>query len=167
MKLVPFSSNKYTSDTHFMVSDEDFDKISCNQWYAVKDRGDHLTIRRRASKDEILQGHTAKIQLHRFIFGLLKGDKRVVDHKNSWLDSTREGLRITSTKNNNRYRNPTRGRSLPKGVNFDPKQTIRPYRSVIRVDSKTINLGSFTTPEEAYKEYCKAAKKYFGEFAKV
>jgi len=31
----------------------------------------------------------------------------------------------------------------------------------------TINLGLYSTPEEAYESYCEAAKDYYGEFARL
>ncbi len=52
-----------------------------------------------------------------------------------------------------------------KGVVFDPK--LGKYIAQINKQSKHYYLGLFDTPEEAYKAYCKAAKKLHGEFAQV
>ena len=39
------------------------------------------------------------------------------------------------------------------------------WRSRIRVEGKLIHLGYFDTAKDAHKAYCRAADKYFGEFA--
>ena len=41
----------------------------------------------------------------------------------------------------------------------------KPWVAQIGVFGKNIHLGYFGTPEEAYRAYCEAAKKHFGEFA--
>lgn len=39
------------------------------------------------------------------------------------------------------------------------------FTAQIRVNGKTVGLGTFLTPEEAYKARIEAEKKYYGEFA--
>jgi hypothetical protein len=41
------------------------------------------------------------------------------------------------------------------------------WRSSIRVDGKLVSLGDFASPERAFLEYCFAAWKYFGDYARV
>jgi hypothetical protein len=52
-----------------------------------------------------------------------------------------------------------------KGVQFDQRGR-RKYIAKITVNSRTIRLGCFDSPEEAHAAYCAAAEKYFGEFAR-
>ena len=39
------------------------------------------------------------------------------------------------------------------------------WQAGIHVDNERIHLGHYATKEEAHEAYCRAAKKYFGEFA--
>ncbi|MBP9778830.1 MAG: HNH endonuclease [Rickettsiaceae bacterium] len=52
-----------------------------------------------------------------------------------------------------------------KGV--DTCKTTGKYIARINKLGKYYHLGTFNTPQEAYKAYCKAAKKLHGEFARV
>ena len=52
-----------------------------------------------------------------------------------------------------------------KGVYFHYK--TNKYTAQIQKHQKRYNLGYFDTPKDAYKAYCKAAKKLHGEFARV
>ncbi len=82
------------------------------------------------------------------------------------MDNRRQNLcpasRTQNMQNKNLYSSSTSGY---KGVTQDPR-TGR-WRSRIGVEKKRIALGCFATPEEAYAAYCEAARKYFGEFARL
>jgi hypothetical protein len=52
-----------------------------------------------------------------------------------------------------------------KGITFLKKRNK--YVAQINKLGKHYHLGTFNTPQEAYKVYCKAAKKLHGEFARV
>ena len=52
-----------------------------------------------------------------------------------------------------------------KGVFFHKQ--VGKYKATIIKKGKIYHLGFFNSPEEAYKAYCKAAKKLHGEFARV
>ena len=52
-----------------------------------------------------------------------------------------------------------------KGVKYDPRLNL--YIANIVKNGKNYYLGGFINPEEAYKAYCKASKKLYGEFAQV
>lgn len=148
-----------------MVSDEDYDRVIAHNWRVNKTQDNYFFICRQATIKEVESGHPTSILLHRFIFGLLRGDRRIIDHKNNWLDNTRDGIRITDSTGNNRYRNIISGKILPKGVTLSTNKK-NPYVARIMIDYKSVHLGQFSTPEEAHKAYCEAAIKYFGEYAK-
>lgn len=52
-----------------------------------------------------------------------------------------------------------------KGVSFHKQ--VGKYKAAIVKKKKSHHLGYFDTPQEAYRAYCKAAKKLHGEFARV
>ena len=51
-----------------------------------------------------------------------------------------------------------------KGVSFH--KLSQKFRATIRINNKAVHLGLYETAEDAYSEYCKAAKKHFGEYAR-
>lgn len=52
-----------------------------------------------------------------------------------------------------------------KGVSY--RKDRNKWRARIRKDGKQILIGEFKTAEQAQVAYCEAAKKYFGEFARI
>jgi len=52
-----------------------------------------------------------------------------------------------------------------RGVTKDNKRVM--WRAKIGLDGKTINLGRFDNPEDAYAAYCEANAKFHGEFGRV
>lgn len=81
------------------------------------------------------------------------------------LNNRRKNLRLATRQQNaanrGRFVNCTSGF---KGVYFDKK--LYRWRAMIKVDGIKRHIGHFDTPEEAHAAYCKAAEKYFGEFAR-
>lgn len=94
--------------------------------------------------------------------------QQVVDHANgNTLDNRLVNLRKTSRANNQANMKRHEDSSVPyKGVWFD-KRYKNPWLVKICVNRKQIYLGKFDTPQQAALEYDKAAKRYFGEFAKL
>ncbi len=94
-------------------------------------------------------------------------DGRVVDHiSGNPLDNRRENLRVCTSQQNSWNRKLSKNSiSGYKGVRVT-KCKKNPYRVMIGVNGKTINLGSYCMLEQAAMVYNEAAKKYFGEFAK-
>jgi hypothetical protein len=121
-------------------------------------------------KDRIL----INIPLHRFILGLDSIQPGIfVDHINgNGLDNRKENLRlVTQLENNNNKRlinkhNQTgyHGVRIFRKKRKDGSIHIS-YGATIRVNWKTIHLGTFSTPEEAHEAYLNGVQKYFGNIA--
>ena len=102
------------------------------------------------------------IRLHKLVLPL--NDFLVVDHINGIkTDNRRCNLRSATlsenAKNTSFRKNNTSGHMGVYKVGLK-------YRAKIQCDNNTIELGRFKSPEEASAAYKKAAKYYFGEFAR-
>jgi len=82
------------------------------------------------------------------------------------LNTRIENLRAaTQSQVNCHKKKLSNNTSAFKGVSFHKQ--VGKYKAAIVKKKKSHHLGYFDTPEEAYKAYCKAAKKLHGEFARV
>lgn len=105
---------------------------------------------------------------HRLIWLREMGREPInLDHINrDKADNRLCNLREATRQQNNANRPMNRKKSgLPHGV--CRVSYSKTFRAAIKVDRKTIHLGSFATVEEAREAYCKAARHHFGEFALV
>ena len=91
---------------------------------------------------------------------------KLTDHKDlNKFNNQRFNLREATKSQNLRNRNAqSNNKSGFKGVSWC--KVKRKWRATIYAGGKHINLGYFDDPEEAHEVYCKAAIKYFGEFAR-
>lgn len=162
MKKISLTQNQFT-----LVDDSDFDWL--NQWkwnatwnphtksfYAV--RGIYLGGGRKNSK-------TTSIKMHRLIINVSKNKQ--VDHINhDTLDNRRKNLRICTRAENSMNRklniNNTSGY---KGISWN--KPTKKWMAQIRKNGIGIHLGLFANIYQAAKAYDQAAKKLFGEFAKL
>jgi hypothetical protein len=106
---------------------------------------------------------------HRLVWLYLHGEwpKRGIDHINGILDDNRiSNLRpATDAQNMHNLRRLRKDKkSKYKGVSPDPYQTNR-WLAHIRFNSRSNQLGSFVTEEEAAITYDAAALRIFGEYA--
>lgn len=103
--------------------------------------------------------------IHREIMGAPKGV--VVDHINGdTLDNRKANLRLASHRENCRNQKPHKDKRVPyKGVTYMPKRNK--YWARIVVDYRTVSLGLHRDPIAAACAYDAAARKYFGEFARL
>lgn len=110
-------------------------------------------------------GKTQK--LHRVIMGV-SDPNIIIDHINgNSLDNRKVNLRITDARGNARNCRKTVSKTVSryKGVDYQPKCTIRPWRARIQGDAGRITIGTFSTESEAALAYNQAAIKHHGEFA--
>lgn len=104
----------------------------------------------------------------RLIFLYMTGKiPQIVDFKNAdptdlrW-DNLRAATRSLDTANAKMRSDNTSGH---KGVFYSKRYDK--WRAVIGVDGKKHHLGSFSSYQEAVQAYRKAAKQFFGEFARM
>lgn len=126
------------------------------KWNAQKSRNTYYP--RRASG----------IMMHRVILGRKLGRElestEQCDHINGdGLDNRRANLRVATHAQNQRNRG--RNKNSKSGyVGVRPRG--EKWRASITVNGKSIELGTFDTPEDAHEAYKEAAKKYHGRFAR-
>lgn len=109
--------------------------------------------------------------LHRFIMERMiqrpinRGE--LVDHiDNNPFNNCRENLRLaTHSQNVQNQKIHSNNTSGFKGVSFHKKRSR--WQATISIKGKQKHLGFFQTLDDAYKAYCKAAKQYYGEFARL
>jgi hypothetical protein len=87
---------------------------------------------------------------------------RLVDHRN--LNKGDDRWKNLREANHSQNGANARGRGpLPKGVTRDRSKFV----AHIRVNYRTLYLGTFNTAKAAHARYCKAAVEHFGEFART
>jgi hypothetical protein len=113
-----------------------------------------------------VSGKTKTLYLHRLLMNPPK--ELVVDHINGdSLDNRRKNLRVCTTQQNsmNQGKKNKNTSSKYKGVCWIKRD--KRWMAAIRAENRKINLGYYKDELEAVKAYNKAAKKYFGEFARL
>lgn len=152
-----------TKDKMAIVDAEDYDNLMQWKWVASCE-GKYAARRIRLSEKSEHQ----QISMHRQIMGNPKG--KHIDHINgNTLDNRKCNLRICTNLENcrNRKKQKNATTSQYKGVSFARHLKTKRWNAQVKVNYKSINLGYFLTELEAAQAYDKAAKKHFGEFARV
>lgn len=141
-----------------LIDDEDYERIKEINWKPITT---HQGILYFYANLPITKKF---ISLHRFIMNAEKED--VIDHKdNNHLNFHKSNLRkCTNSQNAMNKKKKKDGKNQFKGIHKKVNQVK--YEAYIYINYKKIILGYFSNPEEAHQAYCKAAKKYHGEFAR-
>jgi hypothetical protein len=108
-------------------------------------------------------GHNFK--MHRFILGATKKEQMVDHIDGNTLNNQKYNLRIVTPQINSMNKKKARHNTGYKGVDFN--KSAGKWRARICLDYKSIYLGSFDNPEDGYKAYCEASKKYHGEYGRI
>lgn len=155
MKYIKLRSGRISK-----VDEEDFEKLSKYKWLENVKMNTSYAVASILSDDKKDRVH---IKMHRIVMNAPKGMD--VDHLNgNGLDNRKCNLRICTKSQNGMNKGIlNRNTSGFKGI----YRKHRKWIAQIGVNNKRIRIGSFNTPEEAYKAYCEAAIKYHGEFARL
>jgi hypothetical protein len=116
-------------------------------------------------------GKSCRIRMHRVILertlgrSLEKGES--VDHiNNNSLDNRRSNLRLcTVSENAKNQRKQLKRSSIYKGVCWN-KHALK-WQAQIKIDGNSRNLGIYRSEIRAAEAYDRAARRYFGNFAKT
>ena len=159
MKQIKLTQGKFA-----IVDDADYKWLSQWKWYAFKN---YYHIWYAVRKSPRKNGKQTTIWMHRKILGLKRGDPCECDHHNgNGLDNRRSNLRIATRAQNNRNQRPRKGgTSIYKGVSWDWRNTK--WLVHIRINGRVTHLGYFDNEVEAAQVYDKAAKIFFGGFART
>jgi len=155
MKMIPLSQGE-----HAVVDNDVYEYLIQWSWCA-----DFMGNSFYAARGEGRWPHRKLVLMHRVIADAPTGMD--VDHINgNGLDNRRENLRVCTHAENQRNRRKNKDNTSGfKGV-FWHKNRKR-YQAQIKICGKKIHLGYFLDPAEAAHAYDEAAKKYFGEFARL
>lgn len=116
-------------------------------------------------KTRIVSFKYKRISEHRFIYWLETGviPESIIHLNGNTLDNRFENLKACT------HQETLFGRKMAKHNLCGFKGVFEcrgKYRARITYNGKRINLGSYSTPEEAHEAYKKESVKLFGEFAK-
>lgn len=139
------------------VDDEDFERISIYNWYALNTN--NITYALTTIKYD-------KVHLHRFVLRLYDTSTEV-DHKDrNGLNCQKSNLRIANrSQNKANSKIPSNNRTGYKGVVWSIK--AQKWQATIGFEGKTVWLKYHLTAIDAARAYDKAAKRLFGEFASL
>ena len=135
----------------FKVDLEDVEKLSKYTWNNNK-RGYAQTGNKS----------TTHLQLHRYVMGCEKGDGKIVDHIiKDVTDNRKCNLRFVTHQENMFNKNQRKdNKSGFRGVYYRENKSKKWYAD-IKVNYKTIHIGTYDTFEEAKKARLEAEEKYF------
>lgn len=145
-----------------LIDSEDTELVSGFCWSAFKPSKNTYY----AGRNQKTNGTQERVYMHRVI--MRASGVQSVDHINgNGLDCRKSNMRLCSKPQNgwNALKRSGKSSSKFKGVSWRPE--TRKWVARIAPNRTTIRLGCFEDEIAAAKAYNEAAKRYFGEFAKL
>lgn len=141
-----------------MVDDEDYEELSKYKW--IYNNGYGARAARISDKNYYKGG---LVMMHRQIMGF--PENKEIDHINGIKsDNRKENLRIcTRAENARNSKKRINSASKYKGLSKNGDS----WQVFVWDGNKNIHIGIFKDEVEAAKAYDKAAREYYGEFAKL
>lgn len=146
---IPLTRGQYA-----VIDDEDCLTVLWHNWHAVKTSSGWYARSWINGKE---------VHLHRFLMQCKKGV--IIDHRDgNGLNCQRNNIRVATRQQNIwNSRKRKNSNSRYKGV----WKSLKKWRAYLKDGKRRINLGTFTTQEQAAMAYDRAAKKVCGEFARL
>lgn len=142
-----------------IIDNEEYAKVKNYKWYVAKDKNTYYV-----QAHIVLNDKKTTIKMHRIIMDAKRN--QILDHiDGNGLNNQKINLRFcTNSENlrNAKKRNNTS--SKYKGVAWNCVHKY--WQANIYVNGKLKSLGIYRDEYKAAKAYDRAAKKYFGEFAR-
>lgn len=162
MKKIPLTQGYFA-----LIDDDDYQLVNQYRWSINK----HINTN-YAVTNIILPDGSRKtwFRMHRLI--MIPNDDQAIDHiDGNGLNNTRDNLRLcvasqnkANTLKQEKYKNK-KTTSKYKGVSWHKRD--KKWTAQIGFNRKLIHLGYFDNETEAAMTYNKAARLYFGEFARL
>lgn len=155
------------------VDDEDYTFLSQYGWC--------LNNNKAKNKYAVAFIKNQKVEMHRLIMGCVKGDGKMIDHRDrNSLNNQKSNLRLCTNSENQKNKqaagtskylgvcwHTVKNRYYRKKTNELVITSYSAWRATIKVGGRYENLGRFKEEADAALAYNEAAKKYHGEFANL
>ncbi len=143
------------------IEAEDYDRVMEHTWRVIKKDSGRLKV----VTNVMTKLGNRQVSLGQFLMNPPKGKMVYPRRFMEGLDYRKSNLIVCTMKERQRILPKSRnhGSSRFKGVSF--VQSLKRWRSSIKVDGKSISIGVFTSELEAAAAYNKAAREHFGDMA--